>query len=186
MKYILLTLMVLVGAPQLANADVYSCAKMVYKDGWFKKYEYLGNTWGANTKKHGALSSVAGSSVEQTTSSLDPGVTTGNSVSTMQYLSSWGECSMLELHITRQMREEYIDQNMPEIKKQVAIGAGHHVDSLAFVSGCLGIDRETWTKGLQQKTAAFYDARTGKAFADEIDAFVASHSELKAKCRVLL
>ncbi len=81
---------------QAASADMYKCAQMIYKGGWFKKYEYKGNTYGANIKKHGLISSTAGSTSETVTASVDPGVSLKSSVSsTSQYSSSWGECAML-------------------------------------------------------------------------------------------
>lgn len=167
-----------------AHADMYKCAQMVYKDGWFRKYETLGNTWGANTKKHGVVSSLAGSSVEKTTSSVDPGVTTGNNVSTTQYSSSWGECSMLDYHITRQMRDDYIDQNMGEIKRQIALGEGYHVDSLAYISGCKGIERANWSQTLQKGTGQFYDIQNGPAFSRQIDTLINGSQDLKSNCHI--
>ncbi len=172
-------------APVIVSADVYSCAKMVYKDGWLRKYDNLGNTWGANTKKHGAVSSSVGSSVERTTSSADPGVTTGRFMSVAQYSSSWGECSILEMNITRQFRQDYIEQNLGEIKKQVAMGSGHHVDGLAFASGCSNLDSATWSKSLQGRTADFYDSASGLAFANLLDNVISGDDSLKSNCRVL-
>lgn len=166
-------------------ADMYSCAKMVYKDGWLRKYEYLGNTWGANTKKNGVTTSLGGSSIEKTTSSLDPGVTTGNVMSSAQYSSSWGECSMMNYHITRNTREKYIEQNMGDIIKQVAMGDGHHVDTLAFVSGCREIDRDVWRRSLQSRTAELYDAKTGAAFSEQLQVVIDREPSLKTNCQMV-
>lgn len=166
-----------------ASADYYSCAKMVYKDGWLRKYDTLGEKWGATTKKHGIVSSSVHSAIEKITSSLDPGVMTGSLMSTGQYISSWGECSMLDYHITKQMREEYLEQNLGEIKKQVAIGKGDHVDSLAFVSGCRDLDQAEWSRQLQSNTANFYDAANGKVFAEQLDSVISK--SFKANCRAI-
>ena len=167
-----------------ALADQYSCAKMVYKDGWLKTYEYKGNTWGANTKKHGAVSSTVGSSTEQTTASFDPGVTTGGYMSSSQYSSSWGECSMLEYHITKQMREEYIDQNLQEIKKQVALGEGNHVDALAYLSGCKGIEKAQWKRELQGSMERLYDAKTGASFAGQVSGMIQQNADFSKQCQL--
>ena len=163
-------------------ADTYSCAKMVYKDGWLKKYEYLGNTWGANTKKNGALSSTGGSSTERMTASVDPGVSTGNFMSSMQYSSSWGECSMLEMFITQQFRQDYIEQNMDDIKKQIALGKGHHLDSLAFLSGCSQIERSEWSTELQSNTESFYDLIDVKKFDHKLESVIHGNSNLNQHC----
>jgi hypothetical protein len=66
-----------------AHADYYQCAKKVYEAGWLKKYQYKGETWAANTKKSGLLSSTMNVSTENTTSSVDPGVTTGQGSATL-------------------------------------------------------------------------------------------------------
>lgn len=169
-----------------ASADQYSCAKMVYKDGWLTKYEHLGNTWGANTKKHGVVSSSVGSSVEKTTSSVDPGVITGQFMSSVQYTSSWGECSILEMNITQKMREDYIEQNMPEIKRQIAIGYGYHVDALAFVSGCRQLERAEWSRDLQKNTASLYDIKDGRHFSKKLDNIIKANASFKVNCHIPL
>jgi hypothetical protein len=184
LKY-LLCICVLMFSAQFASADTYSCAKMIFKDGWLRNYEYLGNTWGANTKKSGLVSSSIGSSIEKTTSSVDPGVTTGDSVSTTQYTSSWGECSMLEYNITWQMRDQYIEQNMDGIKKEIAIGEGQHVDSLAFLSGCKGIDHEVWTRSLQKNTAGFYDSTSSKDFSEKLGTVIKGNQQLQSNCTII-
>ncbi len=166
--------------PALANA--YSCAKMIYKDGWLKSYEYLGNTFGANTKKHGAVSSTTGALTENLTSTVDPGVYTGKAMSSVQYSSSWGDCSLVEYHITKRVREDYIEQNMQEIKKQIALGAGYHVDSLAVLSGCRQGERVNWSTKLQSRTADFYDSQNGPSFTEKLDALIASDELLKLEC----
>ena len=165
-----------------AFADTYTCARMVYAGGWLKKYEYLGNTWGANTKKSGVTSSSVHSSIEKTTSSVDPGVSTKNWVSSMQYTSSWGECSMIDSAITMKMREDYIEQNADEIKSEIAMGDGIHVDSLAFVSGCHGINEAQWKKSLQDRAVKFYERTNAKDFASDLNDMIQSSQDFASHC----
>lgn len=166
-----------------AKADVYGCAKQVVADGWLKKYEYLGNTWGANTKKSGSSGSASGSTTENTTASVDPGVSTGKMQSSTQYSSSWGECSILEMNITQQMRENYIDQNVVELRKQIAQGSGHHLMSLAFLSGCNQLDSSLWSKTLQDQTSQFYEAQTGAQWSEILNKSISSEPELSSRCQ---
>ncbi len=182
MKHMMVLLFTLLFS-NVAMADYYSCAKMVYKDGWLRKYDMLGEKWGVTTKKHGIVSSTVYTAAEKLTSSLDPGVMTGSFMSTGQYTSSWGECSMLDYNITKQMREEYLEQNLGEIKKQVAMGKGDHVDSLAFVSGCHNLDQAEWSRQLQSNTAEFYDAVNGKVFAEQLDTVISK--SFKNNCRAI-
>ncbi len=181
----LLLLVMVFGFGSNAYANQYACAKMVYSNGWLRKYDYLGNTWGANTQKSGVLSSMVHSSIEKTTSSVDPGVSTKNFVSTMQYTSSWGECSMLNYNITQQMREDYIDQNMNVIKTQVALGDGVHVDSLAFVSGCHGLDEVLWKNVLREKSLQLYDQENAKGFVKTLDQIISQEPAFTGKCALV-
>ena len=91
---------------------------------------------------------------------------------------------MLEWHITQQFREDYIDQNLHDIKKQIAQGQGHHVDSLAFISGCKGIDRAQWSSSLQSQTAELYSVKSGKAFSQQLDSMIQSKTGLNSKCKM--
>lgn len=169
----------------VARADMYKCAQMVYKDGMFKKYEYKGNTWGANTKKHGVFSSTGGSTTETTTASVDPGVSSKNLLSTTQYSSSWGECAAIDYHITQEFRGNYIKQNIAEIKKQISVGDGYHLASLAFLSGCKKIDRASWITTLQGNFESLYDATNELQFDSQLQRLIESDSVLASLCKPL-
>ena len=173
----------LFGFSSVGHADYYSCAKKVYADGWLKKYEYKGTTWHAATQKSGPLSSTTGILVEDTTSSVDPGVSTGVVMSSSQYSSSWGECSMIDQMISKNMRDGYIEQNLPEIKQQVAMGQGYHLASLAVLSGCTGAQQATLGKELQSHVDELYDSKNGPAFREKMDAIILNNSDLKSACR---
>lgn len=167
----------------VARADMYKCAQMVYKDGMFKKYEYKGNTWGANTKKHGAFSSTTGSTTETTTGSVDPGVSSKSLLSTAQYSSSWGECAAIDYHITQEFRSNYIKQNIAEIKKQISVGDGYHLASLAFLSGCKQIDRMNWVSTLQGNFESLYDANNELQFDRQLQHLIQSDTSLTSQCK---
>lgn len=167
-----------------AQADYYSCHKKIYETGWLKKYEYKGQTWGANTKKSGLLSSSVGVTVENMTSSVDPGVTTGELMSSVQYSSSWGECAAVDMEISKLFRDQYIEQNLVEIKKQVAVGGGYHIDSLAVISGCKGVNSAIFAGALQKSTEALYDAPNANAFRAELDRVIHRDRKLDTSCTI--
>ena len=178
----IIIMLALVCIPGVAWADYYGCAKMIYADGWLKKYDYKGQTWGANTKKSGAFTSTTHVSTENTTSSVDPGVTSGHVVSTSQYTSSWGECAAVDIEISMQFRDDYIKQNLHEIKKQVALGQGYHVEGLAVLSGCKGPGGEVWGRALQSHTGELYDAVDAQAFRSHLDAIISATPDLNSMC----
>lgn len=169
----------------VAHADMYKCWKMVYKEGLFKKYEYLGNTWGANTKKHGAFSSTAGSTTEHTTASVDPIITSKELLSTAQYSSSWGECAAIDYEVTQEFRTKYIEQNIVEIKKQISVGDGYHLASLAFLSGCQQIDHDSWVESLRSNIEQFYDTTSGQQFDQELQHVIKSDKAFSTQCKLL-
>ena len=167
----------------VGHADYYSCYKKIYEAGWLKKYEYKGNSWSANTKKSGALSSTLGVSLENTTSSVDPGVSTGDFVSSSQYASSWGECAAVDMLISKNVRDGYIEQNLLEIKQQVAMGQGYHLASLTVLSGCTGAQQATLSKELQSHVGELYDSKNGEAFGQKLDVIIHQNSDLNTACR---
>jgi|GEM_PF-1692088 len=165
-----------------AYAGYYDCAKKIYEGGWFRKYEYKGETWGANTKKSNAISSTTHVATENTTSSLDPGVFTGHFVSMSQYTSSWGACAAVDIEISQMFRQEYIEQNLHEIKKQIASGEGYHLDSLAVLSGCQGYVSPEWNQTLQSHIEMLYDANDGKSFSQVLDQVIEQNPTLATLC----
>jgi hypothetical protein len=182
----ILALCVLLGVAfaQVALADYYSCPKKVYSEGWLRKYDYKGETWAADTHKGGAFVSTSHVSTESTTSSVDPGVSTGEMISSSQYTSSWGECAMIDQVIAMNMREDYIDQNLGEIKKEIAQGTGYHIDSLANLSGCSDAAAVTWAEALQAHTGEFYDSADGHAFVKVLNNVIHGNSALSSACQM--
>lgn len=184
-KFSLLSMIVLIIAfPGTSRADYYSCSKKIYEQGWLRKYEYKGTTWRAASQKSGVFSTIQ-ISTEDITSSVDPGVTTGQFFSSAQYVSSWGECAAADIFVVKNNQEKYIEQNMTELKKQVALGHGYHVDSLAVFSGCSKADAKIWSKELQAHTAELYDAQSGAAFGHIVDGIIKGNSELTSSCQPL-
>ncbi|MCX6118764.1 MAG: hypothetical protein NT027_14580 [Proteobacteria bacterium] len=162
-------LTIIVACSSGAYADAYRCAQMVYKGGWFRKYEVKGNTWGANTKKHGVASSSAGSTTETSTASVDPGVSLNRLLSSAQYSSSWGECAAIDMEITQEFRGRYIKQNIAEIKKQIVIGEGYHIE--------IG--------SLRNKAESFYDAKDENGFDATLQKIIRDDVNLNAQCKVV-
>lgn len=182
MLHKIVSLVLVLSAAHFANADIDGCEKYQYKDGWLKKYEHKGNTWGANTKKHGLLSSTIGAYLESTTSSVDPGVTTNKAMSSVQFTSSWGECAAVEMFYVKNFRKNYIEQNLDEVKKEIAMGRGRHVETLAHLSGCRHADSAVWSQTIQSLTPAIYDLKDGAAIGSQIDSMILKNSDLSQKC----
>lgn len=120
---------------QISHAT--KCGQFIYnKYGMLRKYNWIPNTPSENTKKHGITSSTIKPSTEHTTASVDPGVSTGATTAGTQYWSSWGACSFLNVMKGADYRQKYLQENFEDIKKQVAIGNGGHIESLAAMNSC--------------------------------------------------
>lgn len=113
-------------------------------NGLYKTYKYGGvgeAYWNAITqgsKKDGPFT-VTGQSTttEPTTMTFDPKYTTNAWTSQTQSTSSWGDCSMFALRDElRKNRKQYIDQNLNELKMEIARGEGEHLKVVVFYSAC--------------------------------------------------
>ena len=80
------------------------------------------------------------------------------------------------------MREDYIDQNSDEIKTEIAMGDGLHVDSLAFVSGCHGVNEALWKKSLQDRAVKFYERKSAKEFVSDLEDMIQSNPDFASHC----
>ena len=115
--------------------DDKKCFKFYTKNG-MRKYDYFGDFSTEASKKYGSSKATSQSTTQSTTMGVDPMVYTGQSTSTVQYLSSWGECRLIGLNNEQLQRESYIARNLEEIKQEVALGNGEHLQALFVLSGC--------------------------------------------------
>lgn len=178
-----IVLMLLLSSSALASKYT-NCIKYAYSFGWWREYKaaYLG--LGQVTKKNNSSAVSSQGTTERSTASVDPGVSTGFSVSKVQSWSSWGKCSFLELISMLEHREKYIVQNFIEIKKQMALGKGQHLEVLTYFSGCGKQAVGPMAKTLQGNFEAFaYLPKTdAKKFGKTIDNLINLEGTLKENC----
>jgi hypothetical protein len=162
------------------------CGEFIYnKNGWLRKYKWLPNTATENTKKNGIASSTIQPSIEQTTASVDPGVSTGATISETQSMSSYGPCSFMKIMTGKaELRREYIKENLEDIKKQAAVGRGGHLESLALMSRCSPMSSQRMAVLMQKDLSRIYDFAPSRAadFATYIDSLIDSDRELGLQC----
>ncbi len=125
------------------------CFKFYTKNG-MRKYDYFGDFSTEASKKYGSSKATSQSTTQGTTMAVDPMVYTGQSTSAVQFLSSWGECSFIGLNNEQLLRESYIARNLNEIKQDVAMGDGEHLQALFVLSGCDDRLSAEFNKALQQ------------------------------------
>ena len=146
------------------------CGELIYnKNGWLRKYEVLPLTLGEAFKKHGSSSSSKGT-IESTTASVDLGVSTGGSVSWGQSLSTRGECKWAGLFASAETYHRYLAQNLDEIKKEMALGGGGHLELLASAHDCRDSAHAGFARAMQRHLPEFIDYSPEQAakFGDQI------------------
>jgi hypothetical protein len=101
------------------------------------------------------------------------------SVSGTSYVSSTGPCAMIA-----SVRQEYIEQNLDEIKKQIAVGRGGHIDTLAVFSSCPFGSASRLGSLMQKNLSHVYDIPSSGAagFGAYIDWLIESDHELSLRC----
>ena len=163
----------------IENSYAGKCGEYVFKHGWYRKYKYAQNTTSQNANKFG-ISTAFQYSSETTTAITDPGVSTGVSSSTKDFFSSRGDCSAFK----KMFGSYYIEQNLDEIKKQIAKGAGGHLDTIAYFHGC----KDQATEKLIIKMNENYDRfakfkeNEGEDFNMEVLSITSADKFLKSNC----
>jgi hypothetical protein len=166
-------------------AQATKCGQVVYnKHGMLRKYEVLPLDISEGLKKHG-VSSTSPGTTETTTASVDPGVTTGTSDSQTQSTSTKGDCKWGGFFgaAERQDLEHYVEQNLNQIKNQMAVGQGGHIEMLASYSNCN--QAKIFGQALQKNMNKFIDfnEKDSKAFVDQIQELISTDDNLSLQCQ---
>ena len=161
-----------------------ACGNMIYGNGKFRKYEYLNNTASENTKKHGS-STTSAATTEGSTASSDPGVTTGVSQSYQQSTSSKGECRLSNLFASTEDYNDYLAQNMHEIKNEMSLGQGGHLEILAAAFHCSAAGKAALSQVLQKNFERFvtYEPPQSKEFAASLKTVI--EKNLNPACQAI-
>ena len=164
------------------------CGEYVFKGAWWGKYKYAMNTPMQNINKYG-FSTTTQYVSETITAITDPGVTTGALSSSVQWISSWGPCSFIDGGLFgSHQRQEYIKDNLDEIKRQIALGKGPQLKTLTFIYGC-GQDKveQIALTGQVRKGSSFLfdlEKKDAKRFDQHLVNQIKSHPKLKNKCDI--
>lgn len=177
-----LTFMIILSAP---FAYATKCGQLIYnKHGMFRKYDYLPLNLSEAFKKHG-FSSTSGATTESSTASTDPGVSTGVSDSQTQSLSTKGDCKWGGFFSAadRQDFEKYVEQNMHEIKNQISLGQGGHIETIAAFSECN--QPKVLGQALQKNMERFVELgdQDSKIFIERIQDTISSDQGVSNQCR---
>lgn len=166
--------------------DSEKCSKML-NNGLYAKYKW-GGIGPANSKaarseieRVGSARASTNTSVEASTALLDPKYYSNVTTSDTQSTSSWGSCSLVAIRNLREKRDLYVAQNIDQIRKDMANGAGGHLDVIAWYSLCEDQVLFKLNTTLQNNFDTF-DAKSASQFNQTYDKLVSQSKDLKGKC----
>ena len=144
---IILALFVIAGKSY--GYDPKKCFKVITQYSIFFDYDFPGHLSGEYlTKKYGSTGATTEGSWQNSSSLIDPSVTTGRLVSSAQFSSSFGGCDYFG-QLQRE-RVEYLARYQGSILEQVAIGRGAHLQALYLYNSCLDGGMTAFRQLLQQ------------------------------------
>jgi hypothetical protein len=139
--------------------DSDKCHK-VTNQGWWRQYDYvppIGFKISTDHTHKDGVSSTSKATTQNSTASLDPGVTTHQSQSDMQYTSSYGDCRWLGMNELKDERERFVALNLEQIKKEASVGGGAHIKTLASLSKCDDVGTSQLQIEMQKNLSNFID-----------------------------
>lgn len=149
------------------------------------KYDYPFCTRTSSTNENFSKASSA-SSTEQSTASVDPGITTGNWESQTEYTSSKGKCGLFwSQNSSWWKRQVFVAENYPELRRDVARGDGEYLDALQHLSLCQGVSQRAFSSALKAAYRELYQSDDLQTFSQQVDAVIRSHPSLATGCRQL-
>ena len=178
-----ITLGIILGWNSVSHAN--ACGEMIYnKNGKLRKYQYMPNTISENSAKHGSSTS-SGVSTEMTTAGSDVGVSTGATAGYGQFSSTKGECKWFGLFSSHQQYHDYLAQNLTEIKQEMSLGKGGHLQILASAFECNSQGQKQINQVFQKNFGRFVDfqAQNADQFAKTLNDVV--DTELAESCHAI-
>lgn len=186
MRRLLLIFLLLATSPAMAF-QARPCAEKVWlKKGLFRKYDVKYSTIEFISFKtstdEGSMKASSASSTQGSTMSLDPGITTGQSESSTQFSSTYGDCSIWANNDQWLRRESYVAENMGSLRNDAARGEGEYLDSFMFLSGCPATSKSQFSKLLHENYSVLFNSDEDWGFASDVDVLVKHDSGLSAAC----
>jgi hypothetical protein len=173
----------------LRAEDPQKCFQTRTKRAMLRKYDYkYAGPPGVTSRTSGQEGSSKVSSERMTqhsTMSVDPGVTTGDSQSSTEFSSSYGDCNYYGLNDKQIRREGFIADNLPELKREIARGYGDHLDAFAYLSDCDDAAAGAFAAALKAgypTLQAIDNIRS--SFSIGVDAIVRKDADLSRHCRL--
>jgi hypothetical protein len=163
-----------------------ACSRML-NEGWYKTYQFSGYGWANNDaitaefRRAGSSTGSTNVSSDHSTALLDPKHSTNVTYSYTQGTSSFGECSVLGLRERRKQRDLYIVQNFDQVRKDIAVGRGLHMETLAWLSLCDVDAQHDFNSLLQSHYEDIYTSNSAQP-GSAIDQLIGASPEMNQKC----
>lgn len=103
------------------------------------------------TSKEGISKFSTESSTQGSTMSLDPAVSTNSITGETQFISSFGECSMLGMIERDDKRDAFVASNWEAIRQEIALGHGENLATVAYLGGIAPAAYDAYVEALRAR-----------------------------------
>lgn len=186
---LLLATILLFSAPSVMAFQARSCAEKVWmKKGLFRQYEVKYSSIEfisfKTSSEEGSMKVSSASSTQNSTMSLDPGITTGQTQSATQFSSTYGDCSIWASNDRWMRREFYIAENMGNIRSDVAKGDGEYLDTFLFLTGCPAEAKGQFSNLLHRQYSSLFNNEEYWGLGSDVDQLMQQDAVLRSTCNV--
>ena len=189
MRFVLL-FSFLISSQALSSDWAKRCAEKVWaKRGILRKYQpkYMASgVVSTHTSAKENFSVVSKEFLTQSsTAYMDPGISTGKTISTPQFLSSFGDCSLFAENGDWLRREYYVAENFINLRNDIAKEDGEYLDSFMFLTGCPANVKDHFSKFMHQNYLnLFSKSKEYWEFSSDVDQLIQTQALLATTCKV--
>ena len=114
--------------------------------------------------------------------SLDPGITTGQTESSTQFSSTYGDCSIWADNNRWQRRESYVAENIGSLRRDAARGDGEYLDTFMYLTGCPSTARVGFANLLHANYQNLFKSDEEWGLSSDVDVLLQRDGGLSAAC----
>lgn len=188
MNFLILSALLILSAPAFSFQPRPCAEKVWLKKGMFKKYDvnYTSIEFISfrTSSEEGSIKVSSASSTQNSTMSVDPGISTGQTESTTQFSSTYGDCSIWASNQKWLRREHYVAENSDRLKVDIAKGEGEYLETLMHLSGCPSDQKVTFSRTVQSHYGELFKTSEYWGLGSDIDLLLQNNPELRTACKV--
>ena len=177
--------MLVLSGTAMADNGAMRCLKQVNAKAMLRRYDvrYMPGLSFKTSSKDDFLDTTMASTVQNSTRVVDPGITTGEVLSSGEFSSSKGVCKdYFASHQPALRRQHFVAANFDRIKGDIARGRGDFLDSFLFLSACQPAARASLSELLRQNFDRLFLDHDAAEFTLRVDALRRQQPRVKDAC----